>query len=142
MGDRSRRTSRIHATAYSRAPVRRSVGQHIVVRFAGCYTMEWKIGINKKNRYVEVITRGIANKENSLNIAKAISHTMKTNRITKALIDHSNLVSVTGDTVDIYDRPKYLKIVGLILGVKIAEVIKPEHMEHFRFFETVCVNRG
>ena len=104
--------------------------------------MEWKIDINEEDKYIEVITSGIANKEDSLNMAKAISHTMKTNRITKALIDHSNLVSVTGATIDIYNRPKLLKIIGLILRVKIAEVIKPDHIEHFKFFETVCVNRG
>ena len=104
--------------------------------------MEWKIDINEEDKYIEVITSGIANKEDSLNMAKAISHTMKTNRITKALIDHRNLVSVTGDTTDIYNRPKLFKIIGLILRVKIAEVIKPEHIEHFKFFETVCVNRG
>ena len=104
--------------------------------------MEWKIDINEEDKYIEVITSGIANKEDSLNMAKAISHTMKTNRITKALIDHSNLVSITGATIDIYNRPKIFKIIGLILRVKIAEVIKPEHIDHFKFFETVCRNRG
>ena len=104
--------------------------------------MDWKIDINENNKYIEVITSGIANNEESLNMAKEISHTMKTNRITKALIDHSNLVSVTGATIDIYNRPKIFKIIGLILRVKIAEVIKPEHIDHFKFFETVCRNRG
>ena len=108
--------------------------------------MEWKIEIHDedkhKDRYVEVITSGIADKDSSLNMAKAITYTMKTNRITKALIDHRNLVSVTGNTIDIYNRPKLFGIIGAILRIKIAEIIKPEHIEHFKFFETVCVNQG
>jgi hypothetical protein len=104
--------------------------------------MEWKIVINDEDRYVEVTTSGIADKDGSLDMAKAITHTMRTNRITKALIDHRNVVSVMGGTVDIYDRPKLFKIIGAILRIKIAEIIKPEHLEHFKFFETVCVNQG
>ena len=108
--------------------------------------MEWKIQIydedKYKDRYIEVITSGIADKNSSLNMAKAIANTMKTNRITKALIDHHNLVSVTGDTLDIYNRPKLFGIVGAILRIRIAEIIKPEHIEHFKLFETVCVNKG
>ena len=108
--------------------------------------MEWKIEIynegNYKDRFIEVITSGIADKDGSLNMAKAIANTMRTNRITKALIDHHNLESVTGDTLDIYNRPKLFGIIGAILRIKIAEIIKPEHIEHFRFFETVCRNKG
>jgi hypothetical protein len=104
--------------------------------------MEWKIVINDEDRYVEVTTSGIADKDGSLDMAKAITHTMRTNRITKALLDHRNVVSVMGDTVDIYDRPKLFRIIGVILRIKIVEIIKPEHLEHFKFFETVCVNQG
>jgi len=104
--------------------------------------MEWKIEINDAKKYIEVITSGIAGKDDSFNMAKAISHTMRTHRIKKALIDHRNLISVTGDTIDIYKRPKFFSILGFILRIKIAEIIKPEHFEHFKFFETVCVNQG
>jgi hypothetical protein len=119
-----------------------SVGQNIVGHFAGIIFMEWKIEIIDENKYIEVITSGIADTDGSLNMAKEIKNTMKANRITKALIDHRNLVSVTGDILDIYDRPKIFRIIGVILRIKIAEIIKPEHLEHFKFFETVCVNRG
>ena len=104
--------------------------------------MEWKIEKNDEHKYIEVITSGIAGKDDSLDMAKAISHAMRTHRITKGLIDHRNLVSVTGDTIDIYNRPKFFRIIGLILRIKIAEIIKPEHFEHFKFFETVCINQG
>ncbi|MBA4394757.1 MAG: hypothetical protein C0407_14500, partial [Desulfobacca sp.] len=106
------------------------------------YIMEWKIVINDEYKYIKVITSGIADKDGSLNMAKAITHIMKTNRITKVLIDHRNVVSVTGSVTDIYNRPKLFKIIGVILRIRIAEIIKPEHLEHFKFFETVCVNRG
>jgi hypothetical protein len=104
--------------------------------------MEWKIEIHEDDRYIEVITGGIADKNGSLAMAKAIGHAMKTNRVTRALIDHRNIVSVLGDTLDIYDRPKIFKLLGVILRIKIAEIIRPEHFQHFKFFETVCVNQG
>jgi hypothetical protein len=104
--------------------------------------MDWKILVNDEFKYVEVITGGIADKDESLNMAKAITHVMKTNRITKALIDHRNLESVTGNIFDIYDRPGLFRIIGIILRIKIAEIIKSEHLEHFKFLETVCVNQG
>jgi hypothetical protein len=104
--------------------------------------VEWKIVVNDEPRYIEVITSGIADNDDSLEMAKAITSTMRTNRITKALIDHRNVVSVTGNVVDIYERPKLFKIIGAILKIKIAEIINPEHLEHFHFLETVCVNQG
>jgi hypothetical protein len=104
--------------------------------------MEWKIVINNEYKYIEVITSGIADKDSSLNMVKTITNTMKTNRIMKALIDHRNVVSVTGNTTDIYNRPKIFRIIGIILRIRIAEIIKPEHLKHFKFFETVCVNQG
>ena len=104
--------------------------------------MDWKIAINDEFKYVEVITGGIADKDDSLNMAKAITHVMKANRITKALIDHRNVESVTGNIFDIYDRPKLFRIIGIVLRIKIAEIIKSEHLEHFKFLETVCVNQG
>jgi hypothetical protein len=75
-------------------------------------------------------------------MAKEIAHKMKANRVTRALIDHRNLVGVIGDISDIYNRPKLFRIIGVILRVKIAELIRPEHKEHFQFLETVCFNRG
>jgi hypothetical protein len=104
--------------------------------------MEWNIVVHDEDRYVEVITNGIADRDGSLNMAKAIMHTMRIHRITKALIDHRNVESVVGNTTDIYNRPKVFQIIGAILGIKIAEIIKPEHVGHFRFFETVCINQG
>ena len=104
--------------------------------------MEWELIVHKKDKYIEIITQGIADNDGSINMAKCITETMRKNRITKGLIDHRNITGISGNTIDIYYRPKALKLLGLILGVKIAEVIKPEHIEHFRFFETVCRNQG
>ena len=104
--------------------------------------MEWRIVIHDEDRYVEVITSGFADRDGSLNMAKAITHTMRTRRITKALIDHRNIEDAVGETIDIYDRPQMFRLIGVILRIKIAEIIKPEHREHFRFLETVCLNQG
>ncbi|MFA7421389.1 MAG: hypothetical protein WCZ90_17030 [Melioribacteraceae bacterium] len=104
--------------------------------------MEWDIAVHRDEKYIEVVTRGTANRENSLKMAKVVADSMKRNRITKALIDHRGIQSVSGEIVDIYERPKILKLIGLILRIRIAELIKHEHKEHFEFLETVFVNRG
>ncbi|MCW8850484.1 MAG: hypothetical protein OQJ81_10940 [Melioribacteraceae bacterium] len=44
--------------------------------------------------------------------------------------------------MEVYDRPKLFKLIGVILGIKIAEIIKPDHLNHFRFLRTVCINSG
>ena len=104
--------------------------------------MEWNIVVNEEHQYIEVVTRGIADTDSSLNMAKAILNETKTRRIRKILIDHRNLEHVIGSTIEIYERPKLLKESGAAPGVKIALLVKPEHWRHFRFFETVCVNQG
>jgi hypothetical protein len=102
--------------------------------------MEWEITVHKN--YIEIVTSGIADKESSLKMAKAIMNTMKGNRVTRALIDHRNLKAVTGDVIDIYERPRTFKIIGVLWGIRIAEVVKPDHQEHFKFLETVSINQG
>jgi hypothetical protein len=104
--------------------------------------MEWEISIHHEEKYIEVSTSGVADKEGSLKMAKVIKETMQQLRITRVLIDHRNIERVSGEIIEIYDRPKLLRLVGVILGVKIAEIIKPDHIRHFRFFETVCINQG
>lgn len=104
--------------------------------------MEWEIIIHQEPRYLEVITRGKADKDGSLQMARAITENMRKHKTTKALIDHRKIESVEGKTIDIYDRPRKFRLIGAILGIQIAEIIKPEHIEHFRFFETVCLNQG
>jgi hypothetical protein len=104
--------------------------------------MEYEITIHKEEEYIEIITRGMADKEGSLLMAKAITENMRKNSITKALIDHRKIDAVSGQTIEIYDRPGILKVIGVIMKIRIAEVINPAFIEHFRFFETVCKNRG
>ena len=60
----------------------------------------------------------------------------------KVLIDHRNIGTVSGRTLEVYDRPVEFKEIGVITGIKIAEIVKPEHKQFFTFLETVCVNRG
>ncbi len=104
--------------------------------------MEWDIIINDEHEYIEVISRGIADKDSSLKMAKAVINEAEANNFKKVLIDHRNLEKVIGSVVDIYERPEELKESVTRLNYKIALIIKPEHWEHYRFFETVCVNQN
>jgi hypothetical protein len=104
--------------------------------------MEWKIVLHDDPKYAEVITSGVADKEGSLGMAKAIIEIMNKNRITKALIDHGNLDKFEGENIDIVRRPAIMKIFGAILKIRIAEIIRPEHKEKFEFLETVFLSQG
>lgn len=104
--------------------------------------MEWEITIHNEKKYMEIVTSGVADANGSKEMAKIIAETMRYNKLTKALIDHRNIISVVGQVTEIYERPKLFRIIGMILGIKIAEIISPDHVEHFDFFETVCRNQG
>jgi hypothetical protein len=104
--------------------------------------MEWTITLNEENRYAEIVTSGVADRDGSLEMAKEISWVLNHSKITKLLIDHRNISAVSGGIVEIYQRPKEFKKIGMILGIKVAEVVKADHMAFFRFLETVCINRG
>ena len=104
--------------------------------------MEWEITVQCDTNYIEIVTKGIADNEGAIRMAKAIAETMKKHKIKKALIDHRNVSMVSGSVADVYERPKLFRLIGVLLGIKIAEVIQPIHYDHFKFLETVCVNRG
>ncbi len=104
--------------------------------------MEWNIVIHNEEKYVEIVTSGVVDGDSTIDMAKAIAQTMRSNRLIKALIDHRNVVNVIGGTSGTYSRPKIFRLIGLTLGIKIAEIIRPEHEGHFRFFESVCHNQG
>ena len=104
--------------------------------------MQWEFKVNKNQKYLEVITSGVADNDSSLLMAKAISGKMRKLKISKVLIDHRNLEAVEGKTFEVYERPKILRILGLLLNIRIAEVINPRHYEHFSFLETVTTNQG
>ncbi len=104
--------------------------------------MKWTITIDDTQNCAVVVTSGTADSEGSLNMGKAIGSFMRKHMCTKLLIDHSNIESVTGEIIEIYNRPEELKETGIIPGIMVAEVVKPEHKEFFSFLETVCVNRG
>ena len=104
--------------------------------------MEWTIVLNEENQYVEVVTSGVADRDGSLNMVKAISLTMPENKMKKILIDHTGISSVSGKIIEIYNRPDEFNEIGVIRNVMVAEVVKPEHKKFFNFLETVFVNRG
>ena len=104
--------------------------------------MEWEITIHNDPKYAEIITSGIADKEGSLGMAKAIIETMKNNRLTKALVDHSKVEKFEGNNFDIFKRPGIMKVFGAIMNIRIAEIIQPEHKEIFEFLEFIFLSQG
>ncbi|RPI01216.1 MAG: hypothetical protein EHM64_16070 [Ignavibacteriae bacterium] len=104
--------------------------------------MEWEITLHDNPKYVEFTTHGIADVDGSLEMARAVADTMRRHRITNVLIDHRNIESVSGKVIEVISRPKIFRLIGLVLGIRIAEIINPDHLEHFKFLETVCKNRG
>ena len=104
--------------------------------------MEWTITLDEVNHYAEIVTGGLADRNGSLEMAKDISRVLAPAQIKKIFIDHRNIKAVSGGAVEIYQRPKEFKEIGVVTGIKVAEVVKAEHKAFFRFIETVCVNRG
>ena len=104
--------------------------------------MEWTIIIHEDKRYAEVVTNGIADKDGSLAMVKAVSTALSGANIKRVIIDHRNISKVSGEVVDVYNRPIELAEMGVFQSIKVAEVVKPEHRKFFDFLETVCVNRG
>lgn len=104
--------------------------------------MDWTITINLEKQYAEIVTRGVADKHSTLIMAQAIATAMRESKVKKALIDHTQIESVSGSVVDVYQRPVQFREMGVVPGLKIAEVVLPKHSEFFKFLETVSVNRG
>jgi hypothetical protein len=104
--------------------------------------MEWEIVEHNEEGYLEVVTKGIADKDGSMNMAQSIASIMREHRLTKVLIDHRNITDVSGSVLDTYARPTLFRRIGVLLGIRIAAVINPAHSEHFKFLETVCYNQG
>lgn len=104
--------------------------------------MEWTITLNEEDQYTEIITRGIADRDGSLEMAKTISLALRKSKINKILIDHTNITAASGGILEIYNRPKEFEKIGVSRGIRVAEVVKREHRQLFDFLETVCLNRG
>jgi len=104
--------------------------------------MEWIFKIHTEERYIEVITSGVVDGDCTVDMAKAIAKTMINNQMTRALIDHRNVEAVLSNTFAAYNRPKVFRFIGLTLGIKLAEIIRPDDKDHFKFFESICENQG
>ena len=104
--------------------------------------MEWTISFLPDQQIVVIQTHGVADEKGSLEMAKIIAKTMAEYKVMRCLIDHSAIDSVSGNVIEIYYRPKELTEIGVPSRVKIAEVVRPVHKEHFGFLEYVCRNYG
>ena len=90
--------------------------------------MNWTISFDEEKRIATIETSGIADQESSLQMVKAVVPIFSQKQVTRILIDHY--------------RPKEMQEIGVVRPIKIAEVIKPEHEEHFNFMKLVFLNRG
>jgi hypothetical protein len=104
--------------------------------------MEWTIVSREDDGYVSVVTRGVADQTGSLEMAHALTDVMRRHRLTNVVIDHRGVGRVEGLPSDVYDRPKIFRAIGASPGIRVAELIRAEHADHFAFFETVCRNQG
>jgi hypothetical protein len=104
--------------------------------------MEWKISFLPDKQVVVIKTFGVADEASSLAMAQSISKTMMEYQATRCLIDHSELTAVSGSSEGIFYRPQGLSKTGISSEIKIAELVKPAHKEHFGFLEYVCRNNG
>ncbi len=104
--------------------------------------MEWNIAAHTEDGYVEIITSGIADGDGSMKMAGALAETMRANRCKNALIDHRNVEFIIGDTKAFNNRPRAFREAGPNLGIKIAEIIRPEHLGHFEYLKTIFVQMG
>lgn len=104
--------------------------------------MEWNIQFNEKDAYGLVVTRGEADRDGTIKMARAIAEALPEKKIKKVLIDHTNISAVSGEILDVYNRPKQFNEITKSQGIKVALIIKPEHRDFFSFLETVFINRG
>ena len=103
--------------------------------------MEWTITFLPEERIVVIKTSGVADEKSSNEMAKSISKIMAKHLALRCLIDHTDISSVSGSVVEMYDRPKGL--INIVpFKIKIAEVVLPIHKKHFDFLEIVFRNRG
>lgn len=102
--------------------------------------MEWNFIVHAEEGFVEVVTRGVADSDGSLEMAKALGESMRANRISRALIDHRNVDYIIANTAGFNSRPSVLPAAPL--KIRIAEIIRPEHSGHFKFLETVFDSLG
>jgi hypothetical protein len=105
------------------------------------FEMEWTISLLPDQPIAVIKTSGVADDASSVEMAKNISKTMLKYKVTRCLIDHTAITSVSGGA-GVYYRPNLLFRLGIPGKLKIAEVVLPAHKDHFAFLETVCRNRG
>lgn len=105
--------------------------------------MQWTMTHEAHLGLLIVRTAGTADEASTLEMIQALRAAMSQNQVTRCLIDHRAIAEVRGDTLAAYERPEAVRERHHPpRDLKIVEVVRPEHEEHFRFLETVFHNRG
>ncbi|MBL8055321.1 MAG: hypothetical protein JNK29_01420 [Anaerolineales bacterium] len=105
--------------------------------------MQWTFAHEAELGLLIVRTAGIADEASTLEMIQALREAMQRHQVTRCLIDHRAISAVQGGTLAVYGRPAQVRQQHRPpRGLKLVEVVRPEHEEHFRFLETVFHNRG
>ena len=104
--------------------------------------MEVAISYLPEDQIVVVKTHGDADAKSSSEMVQSIMLAMKEHRSIRCLLDHTEINFISGKTIEVFNRAEEIKNTGMPLNVKLAAVIPEKFKDHFRFLETVCVNRG
>lgn len=95
--------------------------------------MKWKISYLAEENIIYTETEGEMNVESLNAMAKEINEAIGKYGSTLLLMDHRKVI-LQLSAVDIYDRPKSLKMFGIQKDAKIAEVALKSKLEDFDFF--------
>jgi hypothetical protein len=104
--------------------------------------MEIKISFDADHKIVFVKTFGEVDAKSSNEMTGNIFSIMRKYDARRCLIDHSDIHFVSGKTLEVYQRPAQMIKLGIPFNVRVAAIIPEEYLDHFRFLETVCNNRG
>ena len=107
--------------------------------------MAWTIGMSDDDAIINVVTSGIMDKGNIIQMCAETIAFGREHKTTKFLIDHREMMPDSGiSAMDIYRLPMLLTEAGGEHTNKVAVVISPESKEKnaFEFFETVYRTNG
>ena len=105
--------------------------------------MPWDVTYVADTHIVVISGSGRLSSQDARRLVEQAALLMNANGATRFLCDYSDAVG-EATTLDIHDLPEFQEKLGTPKSVKIALVLpRTGHkVEDFRFYETVCRNRG
>ena len=104
--------------------------------------MEYTHELNEEGSYVFIHAQEDVTNETSVKLIEFVTEVMSRTGYRKFLVDRRNS-RMKASTVDLYDRPALGDALRGLLGPAAKAAFLYTHDERdFRFFETVCQNKG